>query len=231
VKGNPHGKCKTLTPLIKYVQSPACAEAPRVLYWAFRGDPLFQRVFKDSGCLLRFFEALAAAAGAIGAAVICVSKDGKTLSVAVLHLGGERLLPTFPKLARILACLGLAGLREVASWAGQAARYSSAVRRAGRGCHLLFLGSLVRGRGYGSRALWLAERACAKAGREAIVLDVDAENPALLFYYKRGYRPLGEATFSGRRYVVMAKRLEPIPSDDRLPSVKGRQRLLPSTAV
>ncbi len=182
-----------------------CPQAPRTLYWAFRGDPLFTRVFREKGRVLSFFEAIGDFLREGALLSVCVREKGVTVAVAVLSFALSWTRVPRRALWLLARSLGPRGLLEVASWLGQSLRYWAATRRLENYCHLLFLASAVGRRGYGSLALSAAEKACRRIGGAGILLDVDAENPALLLYYRRGYRPLGEAFFSGRRYVVMAK--------------------------
>lgn len=190
-----------------------CTLASRVLYWAFRQDPLFSRVLRGAGGPLLFFEAVEELASSGVLACVSVAEGGVKVAAAVVHTGRQRALPPLSAAEAVVRSLGAGGLLEVSGWLSGSARYWAALRKLKGYCHLLLLGSALPGRGYGSLALRAAEALCRLSGAEWVVLDVDASNPAVLFYHRRGYRPLAEAVFSGRRYLVMAKRLRAADKD------------------
>lgn len=74
---------------------------------------------------------------------------------------------------------------------------------------MLFIASLLPGRGYGSKLLEIVEGECRRLGRRAVVLEVDLENRALMFYARRGYAPLAVTKFAGRDFLLMVKPLPP----------------------
>lgn len=189
--------------------SQGCAGIHKILYIAFRDDPLFQKLFNDKAKLLEFFKAIETLSVSRTLRSICVLEEGHPVSVAVLELANvSRLSVNGETLRHFIHSISPSLLYEVAGWSGESVKYWKSLRSIQDSCHLLFLASMVRGRGYGSLALKVAEGICRKLGKSWIVLDVDKENRALKLYYKRGFQPLGEACFSGRTYIIMGKPLQ-----------------------
>ena len=177
-----------------------------VLYAGFREDPSFRRLLGEPGCVYAFFEVVEELARQGVLTALCLRAGEVTASVAVLSLGARPSRVKLPRgLARLLACLGARGLLNLVAWLAWAPRYARAYSKLERACHLLFIASLAPGRGYGSELLKRVEKACRSAGARAVALEVDVENPALLFYAKRGYTPLTATVFAGRHYLLMAK--------------------------
>ncbi|AKG38527.1 hypothetical protein MA03_03450 [Infirmifilum uzonense] len=189
--------------------SSSCTGSHRVLYWAFKNNPLFKRLFRDKAKLLEFFYAIELLTRSRLFRAICVVKAGRVLSVAILHDNSNTASGISREaLTSLLRSISLSLLLEVMGWLGESVRYRGLLKRFENSCHLVFLASLIPGKGYGSSSLRGVEVICKKMGKDWILLDVDVENRALRFYSRRGYRPVGVALFSGRNYVVLAKPLQ-----------------------
>ncbi|MEZ0346359.1 MAG: GNAT family N-acetyltransferase [Infirmifilum sp.] len=178
------------------------------LYVAFRNDPLFQRIFPEQWKILEFFRGIELLVQSKALKAICIRENLLTISVGVLGLGGRgSALGVLAALKHIIRSASLTMILEVFRWLGGSVNYWRALKRVHGYCHLLFLASMIQGRGYGSLILRAVESTCRRLGGGWLILDVDFENPALLFYWKRGFKPLGESWFSGRRYIIMCKNL------------------------
>jgi len=130
--------------------------------------------------------------------LVCVEDSGAAASAALLAAGRAQLSgkPGVSAAARLLAflaaCLKLRGLLLLTGSAAWFPRYRRILRQVEKPCHLLFIASLLPGRGYGSRVLKTVEEECRRLGRQAVILEVDLENRALMFYARRGYPTLEE---------------------------------------
>ncbi len=184
-------------------------EAVKVLYWGFRRDPTLRAAFRGSSGIYSFFKTLLEC-GEFGAfSVLCLRDRERAVAVAVVSKGGVsrlgiRLLPVALRLAAIAS---LKGVAKILAFLPYLRRYISALREFDCTCHLHFIASIAPGRGYGSRLLRLVEEWCCKHACNHVTLEVDAENRALIFYVKRGFRPLQTVPFLGRLYVLMVKPL------------------------
>jgi len=180
-----------------------------VLYSGFKQDPTFRKLLGEPSCVYTLFEVVEDLTRRGILSALCLRVGRAVASAAVLSLGARPRRVVLPRgLARLLACLGLRGLLTLAAWLAWAPRYAKTYSRLGKACHLLFIASLARGRGYGSRLLRQVEELCKSAGARAVALEVDVENPALLFYAKRGYTSLVVTVFAGRSYLLMAKLIQ-----------------------
>lgn len=184
-------------------------EAVNILYWGFRRDPTLRAMFRGSSGIYSFFKTLLECSVSGAFSVLCLRDRGRVVAVAVVSKGGVsclwiRLLPVAFKLA---IAVSLRGVAKALAFSPYLRRYTSALRGICCTCHLHFIASIAPGRGYGSRLLKLVEEWCCKHACNCVTLEVDAENRALIFYVKRGFRPLQSVPFLGRLYVVMVKPL------------------------
>lgn len=187
-----------------------CRGAALVLFHGFREDPLSRSIFRSLACLYSFFELLTRLAQLGLLKVLCYKEGQVTASAAILALRKMEASPAeavraFGKLLTILSCISLSGALRLAQSLAWLPLYAHAYQRVSSPCHLLFIASLKPGRGHGSKLLREVERECARLGGRSVVLEVDLENRALIFYSKRGYRPVAVTRFAGRDFLLMVK--------------------------
>jgi len=192
----------------------SCCRAALTLFKGFRSDPLANSLLRSPSCLYIFFELLVSLARLGALKLVCVEDSGAAASAALLAAGRAQLSgkPGVSAAARLLAflaaCLKLRGLLLLTGSAAWFPRYRRILRQVEKPCHLLFIASLLPGRGYGSRVLKTVEEECRRLGRQAVILEVDLENRALMFYARRGYAPLAVTRFAGRDFLLMVKEFQ-----------------------
>lgn len=185
------------------------SEVVNILYWGFRADPTLKMVFKRSSGIYSFFKILLECAEPSAFSVLRLEDHGCTVAAAIVSKGGINCLGIhFLSMAlKLAAIISLRGVVQTLAFLPYFRRYVSAFQRFDCTCHLHFIASIAPGRGYGSKLLKLVEEWCCKHACGYVTLEVDAGNKALMFYVKRGFKPLQSVPFLGRLYVLMVKPL------------------------
>lgn len=173
----------------------------------FRSEPALRRVLRGEAAIPLFFSILVSSSEGGYPRMACVCRGSRVVAAALYTPPRGAGIPQLARLARLLALLSPRALVAAAAWAARSRGYMRALSSLRPGCHLLFIASAVEGRGYGSAALRMVEEACRAEGGAWVTLEVHRGNPALLFYAKRGYRPVAATEYAGEPYVLMAKRL------------------------
>ena len=175
--------------------------------YRFRCEPALRESLRGRAAISVFFSILVGSAGRDFPRVVCVCRGSRAVAVALYTPPGKPSIAQIARLARVLALLSPRFLLAAAAWVARASAYARMLSTFSPSCHLLFIASAVDGKGYGSAALKLVEKSCAEEGGLWVTLEVHRENPALLFYTKRGYRPAAVTVYAGSMYVLMCKRL------------------------
>ncbi|MDW8003455.1 MAG: GNAT family N-acetyltransferase [Thermofilaceae archaeon] len=184
-----------------------CIGAGNLLYARFFNEPLLAKLFKNWESIRDFFQLIVKLAHRNFFTLACL-RCGSGIVAAAVYVSETRPSVHVLELARLLASFSPRVLASFPSQAREFLNYFKAIRGLKPRCHLLFIASAYKRRGYGSKLLKLVENCCAKSGCNWIVLDVYLRNPALHFYLKRGYKPITLVKWWGVAYVVMAKRLK-----------------------
>ncbi|MCS7104333.1 MAG: GNAT family N-acetyltransferase [Thermofilaceae archaeon] len=184
-----------------------CIGAGNLLYARFFNEPLLAKLFKNREYICEFFQLIVKLARRNFFTLACL-RYGSEIAAAAIYVSEIRPSVHVLELAKLLAGFSPRVLVSFPSQAREFLNYFKAIRDLKPRCHLLFIASAYKGRGYGSKLLKLVEDCCAKTGYNWIVLDVYLRNPALHFYLKRGYKPITLVKWWGVAYVVMAKRLK-----------------------
>lgn len=185
----------------------SCRGAEAILSYRFRREPALRKTLRSEAAVYAFFAILASSARRGFPRIVCVHRGSKVVAVALYVPPGRPSIAQLARLAGILALLSPRSLLAATAWAARSGAYVRTLSVFKPRCHLLFIASAVSGRGYGSAALELVETLCAGEGGFWVTLEVLRENPALLFYAKRGYRPVAATVYAGSLYVAMCKRL------------------------
>lgn len=175
--------------------------------YRFLSEPALRKTLRGRAAIHAFFSILVSSAARGFPRVACVCRGSAVMAVALYTTPGKPSVAQIACLARILPLLSPRFLLSAAAWVARSRAYTRALAAFNPGCHLLFIASAVDGKGYGSAALELVEKSCTEEGGLWVTLEVHKENPALLFYAKRGYRPAAATVYAGSMYVLMSKKL------------------------
>jgi len=180
------------------------------LSYRFMSEPALRETLSGREAIPAFFSILVGSAASGFPRVVCVCRGSTAVAVALYTPPRKPSVAQIARLARILPLLSPRFLLSAAAWVARSGAYARALSAFKPGCHLLFIASAVDGKGYGSEALKMVEKSCADEGGLWVTLEVDRGNPALLFYAKRGYKPVAAALYAGSTYVLMSKKLRAI---------------------